>query len=305
MNSDLDYPAKILLFGEYGIILNSKALAIPFMRFSGRLRFVDHFADQNSGIAFESNKGLKELFNYLRKNSITFNPIHLKRFEEELLRGLYFDSSIPSGFGLGSSGALSAALYARYFIDIQTNDYNKIKTDLALIESWFHGFSSGIDPLTSLLKKPVLLEDQNREIKEIDLTSFRSSYTLFLINTHSKGNTGELVNLFMDHYKHQTFKDKIDNEYLPLINQTIGAVITADFRSLDQLMASYSEFQLAFFDQMIPAQMREYFIHGIKSNDYCLKLCGSGGGGYILGIARNRLKAETYFKLNHLDYTVV
>ncbi len=305
MNADLNYPAKILLFGEYGIILNSMALAIPYPRFSGRLRFCDHFAGQTSGVAYESNNGLKALLNFFRKNAAIYNPIHLKRFDDELENGLYFDSSIPSGFGLGSSGALTAALYERYFLDLRFHDYNKIKTDLANIESWFHGLSSGIDPLTSLLKKPVLLENQKSQIKEIDLTPFRRNYTLFLINSHSKGNTGELVRLFMDRYQHPSFKYKIDNEYLPLINQTIGVVITADFHSFDQLMASYSKFQLTFFDQMIPGQMRTYFKHGIESNDFYLKLCGSGGGGYILGIARNRLKAETYFNLNHLDYTVV
>ena len=38
----------------------------------------------------------------------------------------------------------------------QKTDIRALKTTLALIESYFHGVSSGIDPLVSLLKMPVL-----------------------------------------------------------------------------------------------------------------------------------------------------
>lgn len=48
-----------------------------------------------------------------------------------------------------------------------------------------------------------------------------------------------------------------------------------------------------------------YFEHGIDSSDFHLKICGSGGGGYIPGFVRDQLVAETYFNLNHLDWTVV
>jgi len=297
----MDYPAKILLLGEYGIIFDSMALAIPYERFSGQIRTTKKLSSVEVG----SNNELKKLLSYFKDNISRFQFINIELFEEEIDQGLYFDSSILYGAGLGSSGALTAAVYKRYLFKTPQNNYQLMRMDLAAIESCFHGKSSGFDPLVSLLKKPLLLEAQSSIISIIDLSAFIDSYTIFLINTHSTGNTGALVNVFMERCQNQEFRNYIDNEYIPIINQTIGAVLNSDFISFDHLISKYSLFQLSHFKTMIPQYMRSYFEYGIESGEYTLKLCGSGGGGYILGIARNRLKAEAYFNLNHLDWMVV
>jgi len=299
----MEYPAKILLFGEYGIILNSMALAIPYPRFSGQFRLPGAITDSKT--ESESNVELKKLLAFLKCDIVKFNFIHLEQFEDELNRGLYFDSSVPIGSGLGSSGALTAAIYQRYLIQAYQNDHQLIKTELGAIETYFHGKSSGFDPLVSLLKKPVLMDNKSSIITDFNLASFFNNYTLFLINTHSKGNTGALVNHFIEDYNHPEFKKCIDNEYISIINQVIEAVLNSDFESFDKLIARYSRFQLSQFEAMIPQNFRKYFEHGIETDEFHLKLCGSGGGGYILGIASDRLRAESYFNLNHLDWMVV
>ena len=38
---------------------------------------------------------------------------------------------------------------------------------------------------------------------------------------------------------------------------------------------------------MIPQHFHELWKKGLETNDYYLKLCGSGGGGYILGFTQN------------------
>lgn len=301
----MDFPAKILLFGEYGIILNSMALAIPYPRFSGRFRCPESPDEQPSGKEVKSNTELSNLLKYLKNNPSKFKFLDLFRFEDELNKGLYFDSSIPHGSGLGSSGALTAAFYSRYPVGEPPTDYPKIKAELAAIESCFHGQSSGIDPLTSYLKRPVFLDNQGTSITTGDLSPFFKTYTLFLINTNSNGNTGDLVTQFMNDYQHPKFRRKIDQEYIPLINQTIGSVLAADFDTFASTLNRYSEFQLSCFKQMIPVPLNKYFEHGLGTGDFNLKLCGSGGGGYVLAISRDRFKAEAYFNLNHLEYTVV
>ena len=301
----MNYPAKILLFGEYGILLNSRALAIPCSLFSGQFRFIDASANRLSEKEAVSNNELKKLLFYLKNDFGKFRYIQLERFEEEVGRGLYFDSSIPSGFGLGSSGALTAALYERYTIDYQRDEYLKIKTNLASIETCFHGLSSGIDPLTSFLMKPVLVDKVNSLVTTTDLSLFLATCTLYLIDSHSKGNTSDLVSHFMEQYRQSEFKEKIDCEYIPIINQTISAVIAGDFGSFETFMAKYSRFQLSNFEKMIPVVMRKYFEYGIETGDFYLKLCGSGGGGYMLAISRNQLETEAYFNVNHLDYKIV
>jgi mevalonate kinase len=301
----MDFPAKILLFGEYGILLNSKALSIPYPRFYGKFRFVDAFSGCLPEKEAESNDGLKRLLNYFKSGTGQFGYLHLDRFENEVNQGIYFDSSIPSGYGLGSSGALTAALYSRYAIHPDMDAMQQMKEHLASIESCFHGLSSGTDPLTSLLKKPVLMDNNLAQYTIANLSDFFKTYTLFLINTHTKGDTGGMVGHFMEECKNPRYLEKIEKEYLPLINQTIEAVLAADFEIFESLIEEYSVFQLSFFEKMIPADMRKYAEYGIETGEFHLKLCGSGGGGYMLAISRSRTKAEKYFNDNQLDYSIV
>ena len=48
---------------------------------------------------------------------------------------------------------------------------------------------------------------------------------------------------------------------------------------------------------MIPQQFHELWKKGIETNDYYLKLCGSGGGGYILGFTEDIEKANNHLKI--------
>ena len=47
---------------------------------------------------------------------------------------------------------------------------------------------------------------------------------------------------------------------------------------------------------MIPSAFHKIWEQGIQTNDYYLKLCGSGGGGYILGFAQDYDKAKVSLK---------
>ncbi len=301
----MEYPAKIILFGEYGILLDSKALAIPYPRFSGKFSFTDASQIDRSELANESNLALRKLYNFLKTRMVDFQFLNIAQFDQDIENGLYFDSSIPSGSGLGSSGALTAALFDRYKNINHSFDIQIIKKYLTAIESCFHGVSSGIDPIISWIKKPLLWENQNSQNSAIDISPFSNEYTLFLINSHTHGNTGTFVKYFIERYHQSDFKQKIDFEYIPTINQTVDALLAADFSTFENLLSKYSQFQISYFKPMIPVNMVDYFKYGIESGDFYLKICGSGGGGYVLGISRNRKEAETYFNLNHLDYTIV
>ena len=301
----IDFPGKILLFGEYGILLNSKALTVPFYRFSGRFRFADASMGRSLKTEAMSRVELEKLLRYLKSGMENCSFLDLEKFGDDLKRGLYFDSSIPHGSGLGSSGALTAAVYARYAGTLPTDEFLKTKKNLAFIEACFHGVSSGIDPLTSFYTKPVLLENATSKFEIADLSLFLEKYSLFLINTHQKGNTGELVSHFMENCQEPVYRKKIESEYLPLINQTIEAIVSEDFESFESSMKKYSTFQLSWFDRMVPKLLKKHMDYGTKSSDFYIKLCGSGGGGYMLAITRNRQKAEHYFNSNQLDFSIV
>ena len=42
---------------------------------------------------------------------------NIEKLNADIADGMYFDSSIPQGYGVGSSGALVAAIYSEYAID--------------------------------------------------------------------------------------------------------------------------------------------------------------------------------------------
>ena len=110
MNLSPKYFAKILLFGEYGVIRDAMALSIPYTSYSGVLRLPD---GESSFDQRESNVSLDRFTAYLEELHALGNlaaDLDLRTLRADLDRGLYFDSSIPQGYGVGSSGAMVAAL---------------------------------------------------------------------------------------------------------------------------------------------------------------------------------------------------
>ena len=109
--------AKIMLFGEYSVIFNSMALTIPYSHFNGELSFIRKDNYTNQEFANKSNEDLKEFYKYIN-NLVEKNELlcdfNISKFNKDINKGLYFESSIPQGYGLGSSGALCASLYTTY-----------------------------------------------------------------------------------------------------------------------------------------------------------------------------------------------
>jgi len=102
------FNSKILLFGEFSILNNLDALIIPFSKFYGNLAF-DYKIKTN-----ESNFELSKYFKFLELNKFN-NILDLDNFKSDLDRNIYFESNIPIGYGLGSSGALVAAVFDKYY----------------------------------------------------------------------------------------------------------------------------------------------------------------------------------------------
>ena len=176
------YFSKILLFGEYGIISNSNALAIPYDEYLGQIMFSEN--------DLSSNKNLHKLYEFLIEKKLD-KILDTSSFEKDLKKGMIFKSNIPVNYGLGSSGALVAALYDSYSLNKNKIDLSETLKELSSIESFFHGKSSGLDPLTSYLNSPILV-NANKNLKKIDKKLFNSSHDnkgFFLIDTHMSSKT--------------------------------------------------------------------------------------------------------------------
>lgn len=262
-------PAKVLLLGEYTILSGSKALALPFDKFNGHWSFEDN----NSEARTQSQESLMAFLNH-----DSAHVIDRSRLVDDLKRGLWFDSSIPQGYGLGSSGALIAAVFSTY--GQVSGDLHKDKRALADLENYFHGASSGLDPLVSLIKKPLLIHDfAEVEVleKKLDLSGF------FLLNTGKPRQTGPLVNIYQEKMKDPQFKRGCAEQLVQDVNLAIAALVNGETKNLFHNIWHISKFQWEYFPEMIPTQMRGIWTRGLETGDYVLKLCGAGGGGFLLG----------------------
>ena len=295
--------SKILLFGEYGIIKDSKGLSIPYNFYNGALK-VDENPSQE---ALKSNESLKRFAAYLERlqseqpELVTFN---LELLIADVERGMYFDSSIPQGYGVGSSGALVAAIYDKYAQDKITVLENltrekllQLKTIFSQMESFFHGKSSGLDPLNSYLSIPILINSKdNIEATGIPSQSAEGKGAVFLLDSGIVGETAPMVNIFMENLKDQGFRSMLKNQFVKYTDLCVENFLGGDKKSLFSNTKKLSKIVLNNFKPMIPEQFHGIWQNGIDSNDYYLKLCGSGGGGYILGFTEDLEKAKASLK---------
>jgi mevalonate kinase len=47
-----------------------------------------------------------------------------------------------------------------------------------------------------------------------------------------------------------------------------------------------SQLQFDLIPEFIPKKFHEIWLEGLKHNSYHLKICGAGGGGFIIGITK-------------------
>ena len=291
--------AKILLFGEYGIIKDSKGLAIPYNAYRGALKTSESLL----GKALESNQNLDRFYKYLAALQTDLVSFNLVSFKKDVENGMYFDSSIPQGYGVGSSGALVASIYDKYAANKTTVLENltrdkllNLKAVFALMESFFHGKSSGLDPLNSYLSLPILINSKDH-VEPAGIPSQKEGKgAVFLLDSEQVGETEPMVNIFMNKMKNEGFRKMISEEFSTTTDACIEDFLQGDVKSLFGNVKSLSKIVLTNFKPMIPDAFHKVWEKGISTNDYYLKLCGSGGGGYILGFTEDFSKAQKSLK---------
>jgi mevalonate kinase len=304
MKAPLFY-SKILLFGEYGIIKNSKGLSIPYNFYKGGLKI----GDINSNSAKRSNQSLCLFRNYLKQIDALIVVFDFKKMNRDLLEGMYFDSTIPQGYGVGSSGALVAAFYDRYAVNKYTILENltrdkilKLKNIFSNMESYFHGKSSGLDPLNSYLSLPILIHSKNEiETTGIPLQSSKGKGAVFLLDSGESSETAPMVDIFFKSMKNKNFNKMIREDFIKTTDSCVDNFLAGDFKSLFSDTKKLSQIVFENFKPMIPQNFHKIWKTGIESNDYFLKLCGSGGGGYILGFSEDFEKAKSALKNYKLE----
>ena len=307
MTEEIVYYSKLLLFGEYSVICDSMGLTVPLKRFSAHWHFPDKL-----DLPEQSDETAAELADFLRflevsqTNGSLLADLNLARFREDLRQGMVFQSDIPQGFGVGSSGALCAAVYEHYATNpLRVDDGDEtliiqLKELLAQMESHFHGVSSGLDPLLCYLQRPLLIKNKH-EIAFAGMSGDLQfdDFSLFLIDTGVIGKTGPLVNQFFEQCRQHSFYSRFNDTLIPANNSCIQALVDGNTDELFSQLPILSQFFYDHFAPMIPENFRPVWQHGLTTGDFYLKLCGSGGGGFLLGFTQNPNATQAYFQVHH------
>ena len=274
MLNGLSFPSKIILFGEYTAIERAPVLAMPWNRFNGQWTY-----DWNETYA----SGLLEFVDYLSVHTSAF--IDHERLRTAVQKGLKFESNIPQGYGLGSSGALVAAVFKNFQLtDIPTWNMSTLQSNLGLMESFFHSSSSGVDPLIAFLKQTIRLEQGQAEEVQIP-NSILSK--IKLLDSGIKRDAGPLIAGYKAKRTNSDFLKLLNLDLIPAVEDIIEAALAGDSESFQKSFISISHAQWEGFQAMIPESIKPIWKKGLDSGDYALKICGAGGGGYFMGIDRS------------------
>lgn len=271
----ISFNSKILLFGEYGIMHDSNALSIPYKKFNGSLSKSNHLSEDQK----ISNRNIESLYEYIIQEDYLNNIINSDNLKEEIDSGLYFDSNIPIGSGLGSSGALVSSIISRYSkVDLKSFSNSEIKKIMSLVESKFHGNSSGFDPAVSYFNKPMLYS--NQKIKLIERIAFKD-FKVYIIDSQIDSSTKKMIKVFEDKISKSEFRLFFNSKFINNTNQCIDHLINTSKLFRDSVK-ELSNDTLHNFQEMIPEKLKNKWKEGIKNDSYYMKLCGSGGGGFFL-----------------------
>ena len=283
------YHSKIILFGEYSMIFDATALMIPLRKFKAEWRFSSRLLAQG---AVASNASLQRFSDYLSTLDEAKDILDLQQFNHEIQYNLYLDSDVPSGYGLGSSGVLVAAVYDRYAKQ-KSDDLLQLKTLFGKMESYFHGSSSGIDPLQCYLNRPFHITSEGVTLLSEDFVP--SDIHVFLADTGIKSNTKPLVQYFKKKREDADYLRAFQTDYVPCvtacINHLVGGEKEAFFDSLHQL----TDGQMKFLRPMITDNSIDLFLENPDFN-IGFKISGSGGGGYVLGFTDDVSKTKAFME---------
>lgn len=274
------YSGKVILFGEYSMIFGADALLVPYRDASAEW---DFFCKNPDYHAISSNRNLKKFLSYLKENNFD-DVLELSAFEEDIKSGLYLKSNIPSGYGLGSSGALVAAVYDHYG---KKKDLNPLvlKSIFAKMENCFHSSSSGNDPLQCYFGQPFVISKDGFKLLDNDFLT--PEIKVFLIDSGIKSKTGPLVSYFKECRNDKKYMNIFENEYVPCVKKCIDTMISSDTGTFFAAVGELSDLQMRLFKPMIPENIMPLFAAARDDRRFCIKISGSGGGGFFIAFTKD------------------
>jgi mevalonate kinase len=91
----------------------------------------------------------------------------------------------------------------------------------------------------------------------------------------------------MEKLKEEGFRKMLKNQFVKYNDACIQAFVRGDRGPLFTNLKKLSALVLDNFDPMIPNGFHNLWKEGLETEEYFLKLCGSGGGGFVMGFTRD------------------
>lgn len=285
------HPAKVVLFGEYSVLLGSASLGIPYRAYGAAPGTGTANPEQPALSPVESHQSLERFAGYLLDRGPVFHTVlDLSRLSRDIGNGLYLHSTIPPQRGLGSSAALCAALFERYRRK-SLHDWPSLKGILGKMESYFHGTSSGFDPLISLLDRPLWLTQRGKmKIRPFSTRLLRFS-EIYLADLGCPSGTGHLVGGFLERHTRAGRPSAWGQALATVTERCIEGLMNEDVTGFLAGLRTLSRMQAEGLPGLVPDQAMDLWKEGLASSSYTMKLCGSGGGGYFLVFVHNPRRA--------------
>jgi mevalonate kinase len=178
----------------------------------------------------------------------------------------------------------------------------ELKSVLSVLESYFHGKSSGLDPLICYLNLPILIKGQgNLDTVGIPSENLSGKGAIFLMDSGSPGKTKGMVEIFLERLKEEGFRNMVRNELKKHNDNAVKHFLKGEIKPLLSNVKALSSLFLNNFQPMIPSHFEAIWRKGLDTNAYYLKLCGSGGGGFVLGFTEDIEKAQEMLKEHKLQ----
>lgn len=267
------YPAKILLFGEYTVLMGGSGLSLPWFGYGA-----GWVQDPQAAPEFRA------FIDFLASVEVLSKAIDTEALAADHADGWRLRSTIPFGSGLGSSGVLCAAIFDRYHtMELNLEETRKV---LSGMESYFHGRSSGLDPLVGFLKKAIVSRRDELEVLAEIPKLTGPGYTIALVDSAIPRETRALVEKFRLRTENDPqYRNLLEKELIPSNEAAINHLLCDDHEAMIKHWQIISRLSLDVFSDMIPEQMRHTWLAGISSGREFYKLCGAGGGGYFLKLS--------------------
>ena len=79
----------------------------------------------------------------------------------------------------------------------------------------------------------------------------------------------------------------VSQQLIPCNERAIKSLLNSDQLAFEENFRQISHFQINHQAAMIPEQLHELWKMGLKDQIFSLKICGAGGGGFMLGLTRD------------------